>query len=42
MTVPFGKLTGIHFKVIEVSTAEMSTKIKQEYKAGTGAMMRST
>ena len=30
-------LTGIEVKVVEVSTAEMFTKIMQEYKAGTGA-----
>ncbi len=31
------ELTGIDVKVIEVSTADMFTKIMQEYKAGTGA-----
>lgn len=31
------ELTGIDVKVVEVSTAEMFTKIMQEYKAGTGA-----
>ena len=31
------KLTGIKIKVIEVPTAEMFTKIMQEYRAGTGA-----
>ncbi len=31
------KLTGIKVKVIEVSTAEMYTKILQEHRAGTGA-----
>jgi multiple sugar transport system substrate-binding protein len=31
------ELTGIDVKVIEVSTAEMFTKIMQEYRAGTGA-----
>ncbi|MET0482081.1 MAG: extracellular solute-binding protein, partial [Aestuariivirgaceae bacterium] len=31
------KLTGIKVKVIEVATAEMFTKIMQEYRAGTGA-----
>src|SRR5712692_8669658 len=31
------ELTGIDVKVIEVATAEMFTKIMQEYKAGTGA-----
>ncbi|MEZ5926081.1 MAG: extracellular solute-binding protein [Hyphomicrobiaceae bacterium] len=31
------ELTGIEVKVIEVSTAEMFTKIMQEYRAGTGA-----
>ena len=31
------KLTGMKVKVIEVQTAEMFTKIMQEYRAGTGA-----
>src|SRR3954466_438820 len=31
------KLTGIHVNVVEVATAEMFTKIMQEYRAGTGA-----
>lgn len=31
------ELTGIDVKVVEVSTAEMFTKIMQEYRAGTGA-----
>lgn len=31
------KLTGIKVKVVEVQTAEMFTKIMQEYRAGTGA-----
>ena len=31
------KLTGIKVKVVEVPTAEMFTKIMQEYRAGTGA-----
>ena len=31
------KLTGIKVKVVEVSTAEMFTKILQEHRAGTGA-----
>jgi multiple sugar transport system substrate-binding protein len=31
------KLTGIKIKVVEVQTAEMFTKIMQEYRAGTGA-----
>ena len=31
------KLTGIKVKVVEVATAEMFTKIMQEYRAGTGA-----
>jgi multiple sugar transport system substrate-binding protein len=31
------ELTGIDVKVIEVATAEMFTKIMQEYRAGTGA-----
>ena len=31
------KLTGIHVNVVEVQTAEMFTKIMQEYRAGTGA-----
>ncbi|MFN0193213.1 MAG: extracellular solute-binding protein [Aestuariivirga sp.] len=31
------ELTGIEVKVIEVSTAEMFTKIMQEYRGGTGA-----
>jgi len=31
------KLTGCKVKVVEVSTAEMFTKIMQEYRAGTGA-----
>ncbi len=31
------KLTGVKVKVIEVPTAEMFTKIMQEYRAGTGA-----
>src|SRR5205823_11909748 len=31
------ELTGIKVKVIEVQTAEMFTKIMQEYRAGTGA-----
>ena len=31
------ELTGIEVKVVEVPTAEMFTKIMQEYRAGTGA-----
>src|SRR5215467_7739417 len=31
------KLTGIHVNVVEVQTAEMFTKIMQEYRAGAGA-----
>jgi multiple sugar transport system substrate-binding protein len=31
------ELTGIEVKVVEVATAEMFTKIMQEYRAGTGA-----
>ena len=31
------KLTGMKVKVVEVQTAEMFTKIMQEYRAGTGA-----
>ena len=31
------QLTGIKVKVVEVATAEMFTKIMQEYRAGTGA-----
>ena len=31
------ELTGIDVKVVEVPTAEMFTKIMQEYRAGTGA-----